>query len=147
MKTQSIIAFSIFFSVGTLAADLPAPAGKTADAVGPGSAKKSASPPATAKPESANTPRNEYLETLRRDVARKKQECMLAFGYEPFCTCISQNTPETTTFELYIKTTTASPEVMTVVLDGAQPDLISTIEKIRAARDSCVTSSLPTQKR
>ena len=132
MKFPHIIFLVVFFSLSTQAAEVPPPA--------PGPRSSNSGAP---RPNSLNSPQKEYLEVLKREVARKKHECMLAFGYEPFCGCIAEKTPETTTFDLYIRTTTASPEVLAVMLDGAKPELVSTIEKIKVARDSCITSSLP----
>ena len=81
---------------------------------------------------------------IKNEIARKRtQQCMDAFGYENFCSCLNRELHWVLGFDSYIQTIT-SP--FTGAAPNASPDEKKAIESVYRAREKCVGGNYGTKK-
>ena len=73
---------------------------------------------------------------LKRMERRMKTDCAKAVGYEPFCSCIIENTPSAWSFSDYVAITTKSKEENQY--NKLDAELRKAYDKVFSVRDKCV---------
>jgi len=81
--------------------------------------------------------------TIDREARDKYLACMQAFGSEPFCVCLRDETPAVITFAGYVHIVTSTKEELGY--DKLDEEDKGVVDKVLAVREHCVANMAATQ--
>jgi len=95
-------------------------------------------------PESNRLINIDQMQGIGQQVAQqKRQECLRAFAYDPFCRCLAESLPFQVGMQDYMRVLANSPAELKERRKGLPPEEQQLIDAILGSRDRCVQVFAP----